>query len=76
MASAVQKVTIHTDFITLGQFLKLTKIINYGGEEKAFLVTQDVLVNDEREIRRGRKLYVGDQVSVNNHLYQICSSKN
>ncbi len=75
MTPEIQKVTISDDYITLGQFLKLTKTVGYGGEEKAFLAMNDVLVNDEREIRRGRKLRHGDIVNISNHLYQICSSK-
>ena len=32
MTPEIQKVTISDDYITLGQFLKLTKTISYGGE--------------------------------------------
>lgn len=75
MLAKINKVTIRGDYITLGQFLKLTGIIGYGGEEKAFLATNDVLVNDEKEIRRGKKLRNGDHVTVLGQLYQICSSE-
>ncbi len=74
MNSKAKSVSITTEFITLGQFLKLTRIISNGGEEKAFLVTHDVQVNSEREIRRGRKLRLGDVVLVDNVSYIVCSS--
>jgi len=52
------------DFITLGQLLKAENIIASGGHAKWFLSENIVHVNDELENRRGRKLYNGDQVSI------------
>lgn len=60
----MEKVTITTDKITLGQFLKYKNLISGGGRAKFFLMENDVLVNDELEVRRGRKLYPGDIVSI------------
>ena len=56
----MEKVSIHSDYITLQALLKLTGYIGSGGEVKHFLSTEQVLVNEEREIRRGRKLYSDD----------------
>lgn len=53
---------IESEYINLGQFLKLADIIDSGGQAKAFLNNYIVLVNGEEEDRRGRKLYVGDEV--------------
>lgn len=50
--------------ITLGQFLKLADVIQSGGMAKWFLSEHEVLVNDEPDNRRGRKLYVGDVVEI------------
>ena len=50
------KVTITTEYITLGQFLKLSRIISNGGDAKIFLLTTPVYVNGELEQRRGRNL--------------------
>ena len=36
------KVTITTEYITLGQFLKLARIIQNGGDAKIFLLTTPV----------------------------------
>lgn len=56
------EVTIRTEYITLGQFLKLADCISTGGEAKAFLQDKKVTVNGVPEARRGRKLYEGDKV--------------
>ena len=63
---------ISTEYITLGQFLKFASIIETGGREKEFLKTNVVLVNSIEENRRGRKLYRGDVVEVNNKSFKIC----
>ena len=64
-------VTIVTDYITLGQLLKLVSIIGYGGEAKSFLATANVDVNGEKENRRGRKLYPNDMVTINGEIIAI-----
>lgn len=59
-----EEIEINTDYITLGQFLKLANIFESGGMIKAFLQDKGVLVNGELENRRGRKLYENDVVEV------------
>lgn len=68
----MKKVEIYTEYIKLEQMLKIADIVSTGGEAKLFLLTNDIYVNDEVENRRGRKLYKGDVVKVNNNIYQIC----
>ena len=68
----MKKVEIYTENIKLEQFLKLADVVSTGGEAKLFLLTKEIFVNDEVENRRGRKLYKGDVVKVNNSLYQVC----
>lgn len=65
------KIAIYTDFITLGQFLKLAGLINNGGEAKFYLQNVDVLVCGEVENRRGRKLRIGDLIEVNGRKFEI-----
>ncbi|VDG20909.1 S4 domain-containing protein YaaA [Lactiplantibacillus mudanjiangensis] len=60
----MQTVRINALFITLGQLLKEESIIESGGQAKWFLRENTVLVNDEPEDRRGRKLYSDDTVTV------------
>lgn len=43
--------------------------ISSGGEAKQFLLYNVVLVNGEREARRGRKLYPGDAVNIDNYCH-------
>ncbi len=67
----MKKILIHTEYIELQNVLKKSGIIFTGGEAKIFLKENVVYVNDEQENRRGRKLYPGDQVKVNNEIYLI-----
>ncbi|MBU1141095.1 MAG: S4 domain-containing protein YaaA [Firmicutes bacterium] len=67
----MNKFNINTDFITLGQFLKATDHIGSGGEAKFFLFENDVFVNGKRRTERGKKLYQGDKISVENSEYFI-----
>ena len=60
----LNQIKIKDEFITLGQFLKLADIISSGGQAKWFLQEYEVYVNEELEDRRGRKLYVGDEVDI------------
>ena len=59
------------DYMTLGVLLKIEGIIQTGGMAKAYLQENTVLVNDEPDNRRGRKLYPGDIVIVENIKYLI-----
>ncbi|HRT68923.1 MAG TPA: S4 domain-containing protein YaaA [Bacilli bacterium] len=65
------KITIKTEYITLGQFLKYVGVIDSGSQAKAFLQDQIVLVNGEAEQRRGRKLYSGFVVIVDKKKFLI-----
>lgn len=59
-----RKISIATDYITLGQLLKLSDVISQGGEAKSFLLSHKILVNGETDNRRGRKIRTGDEVKV------------
>ena len=58
-------------FITLGILLKITGIIDTGGQAKFYLQENKVLVNGIEDNRRGRKLYHGDVIEVDNHSFLI-----
>ena len=64
-------VELNSEYITLQQLLKLKDIISSGGEVKYYLATHKVFVNNDLEQRRGRKLYSGDVVKVNEKEYLI-----
>ena len=70
--SGNKKVEIKDKYITLSQFLKIVDLVQSGGEAKSFLLSHEILVNEETEDRRGRKLRTGDRVTVNGQEYEIC----
>ncbi|WP_379970848.1 S4 domain-containing protein YaaA [Ectobacillus sp. sgz5001026] len=57
-------ISISTEYITLGQFLKLADLVNTGGASRWFLQEHEVFINGEPDNRRGRKLYNNDTVEV------------
>ncbi len=71
MQTTKNPVAIHTDYVTLGQFLKLANIISSGGEAKAYLAVHPILVDGVPDNRRGRKLYPGMAVEVEKNFYEI-----
>ncbi|MDN6900047.1 S4 domain-containing protein YaaA [Oenococcus sicerae] len=62
----MKKVQINTEFITLGQLLKIENIVDSGGSAKFFLRenADSFFVNGESDFRRGRKLYPGDSIKI------------
>jgi ribosome-associated protein len=60
--------------IRLGQLLKVAGVIDSGAEVKAFLATEPVWVNGEREARRGRQLQSGDIVRVGEDELRVIST--
>lgn len=62
---------ITTPYITLQQLLKIEDIIPSGGAAKFYLAENEVFVNGELEARRGRKLYPGDVIKVDNKEFII-----
>lgn len=67
----MENIAITTEYITLGQLLKIANVISSGGEAKWFLAENTVLVDGELEDRRGRKLYKGMTIKVLNKEYKI-----
>ena len=65
------EIIIKTEYITLGQFLKLADIIESGGEAKSFLAINEVRIDGITDQRRGRKLRGGEVVEVLGQTYEI-----
>ncbi len=57
--------------IKLDQFLKWVGVAPTGGQAKLMIQDGEVLVNDEIETRRGRKLVTGDRVTVGNETFTV-----
>lgn len=62
---------LFTEFITLQALLKECGIIQSGGAIKAFLVNYPVLYNGETENRRGKKIRIGDVITLPNQTITI-----
>ena len=71
MAKKEIKIRDDEEYITLNVLLKLADIISTGGMAKIYLQENVVLVNGEEENRRGRKLYRGDVVEVDNKAFIV-----
>ena len=67
----MREIKIYTEYVTLGQFLKLADIIQTGGEAKFFLSENLIIINGEEDNRRGRKLRDGDIVEVLGNKFKI-----
>ena len=55
---------ITTDYIKLDSFLKAVNAVGSGGQAKQIIADRLVRVNGQVELRRGRKLYPGDRISL------------
>ncbi len=69
----MKEITLTKEYITLGQLLKIVDLINSGGEAKFFLQDSknQITVDGILENRRGRKLYSGSVVKINDKEYKI-----
>ena len=71
MIKKTTEITINTEYITLGQFLKLADIIQSGGEAKSFLAQNKVEIDGISDSRRGRKLRGGEIIEILGQNYEI-----
>jgi len=62
-------VKITTEYITLGQFLKYQNIISEGSLAKSFINEHLIKVNDEANKQRGKKLYPGYKINIDDKLF-------
>lgn len=64
-------VKIDTEYITLGQLLKMTNLISSGAEAKTAVKEMMIFVNGQKEDRRGRKLYPGDVIDIDKRTFKV-----
>ena len=69
--ATTREIAIRGDTIRLGQLLKLADVVDSGGESRDYLENEPVLVNGERETRRGRQLHCGDLVTLTDTVLEI-----
>lgn len=60
----MKEVSLTTDYITLGQLLKLAGVAASGSDAKHIILDGNAKVNGEVTIQRGRKIRKGDKVFV------------
>ncbi|MBQ9168475.1 MAG: RNA-binding S4 domain-containing protein [Oscillospiraceae bacterium] len=65
------QITIRDEFIKLGQALKLAGLVDDGVQAKIVITEGLVKVNGEVDLRRGRKVYVGDTISYDGQTIEV-----
>ena len=64
-------VTISSETIKLGQFIKLASLVETGGAAKEVIADGRVTVNGATDTRRGPTLHAGDVVCVADRCAQV-----
>lgn len=64
-------VSIKTEFIKLDQLLKFVGVAESGGHSKEIIAEGVVLVNGKVCLMRGKKIYEGDQVSLDDNCFHV-----
>lgn len=67
----MEKIKITTEFIRLDSFLKLTGLVDTGGQAKFVIQGGEVLVNGETCTMRGKKLRPGDEAQYAGRTFQV-----
>ncbi|MBR2590815.1 MAG: RNA-binding S4 domain-containing protein [Clostridia bacterium] len=67
----MENIKITTEYIKLDAFLKFCGAVYTGGEAKEAVNYGEVSVNNEVCLQRGKKLYEGDTVEIDNHIYKV-----
>lgn len=71
MVKKTVEISISTEYITLGQLLKIANLIGSGGEAKNYLNIHKITVDGESENRRGRKLRDQALIEVEGNAYRV-----
>lgn len=67
----MKEIKIDTEFIKLGQFLKMSGVADSGSYAKMYISEGLVFVNDEVDLRRGRKCYPGDIIRYETQEFKV-----
>ena len=67
----MEEIVLKKPYITLGQLLQVSDLASSGAEAKILVKKLDILVNETKENRRGRKLYANDIVEVKRRKFLI-----
>jgi len=66
-----EKIEIATEFIKLDSLLKFAGLMDTGGTAKTAIQDGDVKVNGEICNKRGKKIYPGDELSLNGVIIEV-----
>jgi len=67
-----KSIVISTEFIKLDALLKYSGIASTGGEAKIIILGEEIFVNGELCLERGKKIRPGDIVRFRNDVLRIC----
>lgn len=67
----MKNIKIDTDFIKLGQLLKMAGTADSGVHAKILILNGDVKLNGTVELQRGKKVHKGDIVEALGHSYKV-----
>ncbi len=67
----MKNIKIDTEFIKLGQLLKMAGTADSGVHAKILILNGDVKLNGVVELQRGKKIYKGDIVVVEGNSYRV-----
>jgi len=60
----MEEIVLKKEFITLGQLLQVSGIAASGAQAKIMVKDLAIFVNNQKENRRGRKLFAEDVISI------------
>ncbi|PKM93801.1 MAG: RNA-binding protein [Firmicutes bacterium HGW-Firmicutes-1] len=67
----MKKIKIDTEFIKLGQLLKLAGIADSGVHAKILILNGEVKLNGAVEMQRGKKIVKGDVIELIGHSLKV-----
>ncbi len=62
---------IETEYIQLDALLKYSGVCSTGGEAKCIILDGEVAVNGEKCMKRGKKIWPGDYVSLSDRNVSV-----
>lgn len=65
------EIKIKDEHIKLGQLLKLAGLVDSGLEAKIEINEGNVLLNNEKELQRGKKVFPGDVVEFRGNMIKV-----
>lgn len=69
----MEEIMIKDEYIKLGQALKLAGFAGSGVDAKFMIEDGIVTVNGQTELRRGKKIYSGDVIALENKQVKVIS---